>query len=250
MIAEQARAIEELAAANARLVERVAQLERMVSRNSGNSSMPPSSDELPGRTKPVGKPVKDSGRRRGKQRGAPGNWLAWVARPDEYVPHRPVGHCECGADLASATGMGIDRSHQEHDLPGIRVRVRQHDVYRVRCGCGREHAGSLPAGVSRAPASYGPNLRSLVVYLLVYQHVPVERCVGLIGDLTGGAGPSAGFAHGMLRRCASAVRPVITQIKNLISTAPVAGFDETTLRAGAGVSLQVCKPRMDQDRPM
>ena len=52
MIAEQARAIEELTAANARLVERVARLERMVSRNSGNSSMPPSSDELPGKTKP------------------------------------------------------------------------------------------------------------------------------------------------------------------------------------------------------
>jgi hypothetical protein len=156
VIAEQARKIEELAAANARLVERVAQLERMVSRNSGNSSMPPSSDGLPGRTKPAGKPVKDSGRGRGKQRGAPGSWLAWVVRPDEYVPHRPVGHCECGADLAGAAEVGIDRSHQEHDLPGIRVRVRQHDVYRVRCGCGREHAGSLPAGVSRAPASYGP----------------------------------------------------------------------------------------------
>jgi hypothetical protein len=72
-----------------------------------------------------------------------------------------------------------------------------------------------------------------VVYLLVYQHVPVERCVELIADLTGGTGPSAGFAHGMLSRCAGAVRPVLTQIKKLITRAPVAGFDETTLRAGA-----------------
>jgi transposase len=232
VIAEQARAIEELSAANARLAERVAQLERMASRNSGNSSMPPSSDELPGKTKPALKPVKGSGRARGKQQGAPGSWLAWVGSPDEWVAHRPGGHCGCGADLAGAVDGGIERSHQEHDLPEIGLRVRQHDVYRVRCRCGREHLGTLPAGVSPAPVSYGASLKSLVVYLLVYQHVPIERCGELISDLAGGAGPSSGFVHGMLTRCASAVRPVVTRIKELITRAPVVGFDETTLRAG------------------
>ena len=48
-IAAQARAIEELR----RKVER---LERLASRNSGNSGMPPSADDLPGRTPPRGKP--------------------------------------------------------------------------------------------------------------------------------------------------------------------------------------------------
>jgi len=65
--------------------------------------------------------------------------------------------------------------------------VRQHDVYRVRCACGREHVAALPDGVSAAPCGYGMSLCSLVVYLLVYQHLPVGRCVELIGDLTGGA---------------------------------------------------------------
>ena len=76
------------------------------------------------------------------------------------------------------------------------------------------------------------NLRSLVVYLLVYQHVPVGRCVELIGDLTGGTGPSSGFVHGVLARCAAAVRPTVTLIKTLITLAYVVGFDETTLRVG------------------
>jgi Family of unknown function (DUF6444) len=44
--------------ANAVLEERVRRLERLVSRNSGNSSMPPSSDDLPGRTKPGPKRVR------------------------------------------------------------------------------------------------------------------------------------------------------------------------------------------------
>ena len=76
------------------------------------------------------------------------------------------------------------------------------------------------------------NLRSLVVYLLVYQHIPVGRCVELIGDLTGGTGPSNGFVHSMLARCAAVVRPIITLIKKLITSASVVGFDETTLRVG------------------
>jgi transposase len=232
VITAQAKSIEELTAANARLVERVTALERVVGRNSGNSSMPPSSDDLPGRSKPQPRPVKGSGRKRGKQRGAAGSSLPWVAVPDERVAHRPHGGCGCGADLAEATEVGIERSHQTHDLPEIRITVRQHDVYRVRCACGREHVATLPDGVSSAPSSYGPNLGSLVVYLLVYQHVPVGRCVELIGDLTGSTGPSSGFVHSMLARCAAAVRPTVTLIKTLITLAYVVGFDETTLRVG------------------
>jgi Family of unknown function (DUF6444) len=52
VIAEQARAIEELSKANARLVGQVAALEPMIGQNSGDSSMPLSSDDLPGKAKP------------------------------------------------------------------------------------------------------------------------------------------------------------------------------------------------------
>jgi transposase len=223
---------ERLLEANAALEERVRRLERQVSRNSANSSMPPSTDGLPGRAEPAPKRTKKSGRGRGKQKGAPGSAMPWVAVPDETVPHRPNGRCSCGADLTRARDVAIERSHQVHDLPEVRIRVWQHDVYRVRCGCGIEHLGALPGEVSAAPSSYGPNLRSLVVYLLVYQHVPVQRCVQLIADLTGGAAPSDGFVHGMLSRCAKAVAGVVTAIKSLITLAHVVGFDETTLRCG------------------
>jgi len=228
----QAGLIEQLREANAALEERVRRLERQASRNSGNSSMPSSTDDVPGRTKPPPRGAKNSGRKRGKQKGAQGNALGWVAAPEETVPYRPQGCCGCGADLAAARDLGIERSHQVHDLPEVRITVWQHDVYRVRCGCGAEHVGLLPDEVSTAPSSYGPNLKSLVVYLLIYQHVPVQRCVQLIADLTGGTGPSDGFCHGMLTRCARAVAEVIAAIRTLITLAPVVGFDETTLRCG------------------
>jgi hypothetical protein len=173
--------------------------------------------------------------------------LAWVREPDEQIAHRPQGTCGCGADLSGAAEVGIERSHQVHDLPEIRIQVRQHDLYRVRCGCGREHVADRAEAVSAAPASYGPTICSLIVYLLIYQHVPVARCVELIADLTGGPGPSTGFAHGLLARCATAVRQTVTTIKSLITLAHVVGFDETTLRAGpAGAKRYVLSAVTDR----
>jgi hypothetical protein len=71
-----------------------------------------------------------------------------------------------------------------------------------------------------------------VVYLIVYQHVPVERCVRLIADLTGGRAPSVGFVHGMLIRCAAVLTEVVKLIKTAVTLAAVAGFDETVIRCG------------------
>ena len=72
----------------AELEVKVARLERLMSRNSGNSSMPPSSDDLPGKKPPERKPRRGGGKRKpGKQPGAPGAYLAWNDSPDKTVPH-------------------------------------------------------------------------------------------------------------------------------------------------------------------
>jgi transposase len=228
------REIAALRAENAEMARRLASLERAASRNSGNSSLPPSSDDVrPGRSAPRGRKRGGPARRcRGKQPGARGRWLGWVTGPDETVSHRPAGRCACGVSLAAAENVRIERSHQVHDLPEITVKVTQHDVWRVRCRCGREHVGRLPPGVPAARSSYGPVLKALVVYLIVYQHVPVERCVRLIADLSGGRAPSAGFVHGMLARCAAVLAEVVKLIKTAVTLAAVAGFDETVIRCG------------------
>jgi transposase len=90
VIAAQARVIEALAAENARLAGRVAdlaarveRLERLASRNSGNSSMPPSADDLPGKGPPGREARKSSGRKRGKQAGAAGT-AVWIGK---YLPN-------------------------------------------------------------------------------------------------------------------------------------------------------------------
>jgi transposase len=246
--------VQQQAVAIAALTERVAVLEaenadlrRRLGRNSGNSSMPPSADDaVPGRPSPARRSGGSRGGKRGKQRGAPGSGLAWSI-PDETIEHYPTGACGgCGADLATAADEGVAGSDQVHDVPLSTRTITQHDRHRVRCGCGVAHLAPRPAEVAATTGaagdrsvSYGPNLRALVVYLVVHQHVPIERAALLVADLTG-ATPSTGFIHAMLKRAASAVTDTVALIKTLITAAHVAGFDETTLRAGpAGTRMHV-----------
>jgi transposase len=233
-IAAQAQEVAMLRAQNTALVQRVAELERVISRNSGNSSMPPSTDALPGRRPPVeGRRGRDGGkpkRRRGKQRGAAGAGMSWAV-PEEIVDHFPVGACGCGADLARARDLGVARSYQQLEVPLTVARRVQHDLHEVRCGCGRVQGAQRPAGVADCAVSIGANLRALVVYLVVFQHVPIQRCQQLIADVTGAA-VSVGFVHSCLRKAAGAIAGVLALIKERITAAPVAGFDETTLRCG------------------
>jgi transposase len=230
VIAEQAEAIAELRSDIQALAGEVAALRRQRGRNSGNSSLPPSGDDQPGRVPPRRRAPGGSGRKRGKQKGAPGASMSW-AEPDEVFDHYPSGACACGADLAGAADLGVARSYQQLEIPEPAARRIQHDIHRARCGCGAERVAPRPPGVPDAAVSIGPNLRALAVYLVVFQHIPVERCQMLIADVTG-AQVSAGFIHSCLARAADVISDVVTLIRTLITAAHVAGFDETTLRAG------------------
>jgi transposase len=228
-LAVQAEQIAVLEAMVADLRERLETALRSMSRNSGNSSMPPSSDDQPGR-KPPRRERRAAARKRGKQPGSAGAFMAWEV-PDRTEDHFPEGACACGRDLAGAADLGVSRSFQQEEIPAASAERVQHDLHEVRCACGRAHAAPQPAGVPGSALSVGPRLRALAVYLVVFQHVPVERCRLLIADVTG-ALFSDGFIHSCLARAASLLKDVVALIRELITAAPVAGFDETTLRSG------------------
>lgn len=58
----------------------------------------------------------------------------------------------------------------------------------------------------------GPYLRAWVVYLLVFQHVPVARAVELVTDLVG-ARPSPGWVCQVLRQTADTLGEVEKTIR-------------------------------------
>jgi transposase len=226
----------ELKAQIAEQAEKIARLERLISRDSGNSSMPPSTDDLPGKM-PPGRRTGQGGMKRkpGKQPGAPGAFLAWNEHPDKTEDVFAEGICPCGADLAGARDLGVKYSHQVTDLPEARAVTIQHDRHEVECACGRTHVADVPPEAAGAPGTvtYGLNFQAWCVFLMVMHHVPVERCADILESMSG-TRPSDGWVHGLLERAARAVAAANTAIRALIILARVICGDETPLRAGPG----------------
>lgn len=156
---------------------------------------------------------------------------SWVDRPDDQQDRFPQGHCECGHDLAEAVDLGVVDRYQQHEIPQVTVKVTQYDQHQVRCGCGAVHTAARPEGARTGPVGYGPNLQAFCVYLMVVQHIPVQRCVQLLESMTG-ATPSVGFVHGMLTRAAGLLAEVDKRIRALITLAYAVCADETPLRVG------------------
>jgi len=237
LIGELRGALGEQADQIAALREQVARLERALNRNSGNSSMPPSSDDLPGKEQPRPKPGRGSGKRKpGKQPGAPGMFLAWQQDPDQTRDLFPRGSCACGTGLEQARDLGVVYSHQVSDLPEARAVVTQYDRHEAVCGCGARHvADAPPEAGDGAPGTvtYGPEFQAWAVFLMVMHHVPVERCADIIGSMSGNR-PSDGWVHGLLARAAKAVAAANEMIRALIVTARVICGDETPVRSGPG----------------
>jgi len=223
---------EQLTAEHTELAARLAKLEHLLSRNSGNSSMPPSNDDDPGRTPPQGKGRATPKRAKGKQKGAPGAWLAWSDAPDARTDRYPGGVCGCGQDLAGGRDLGVVDSFQQVELPDVRTSITQYDQHAVTCGCGRVHTAARPAGAGTGKVEYGPMLSAWAVYLMVVHHVPVHRTRQVLTALTG-AQPSVGFVHGLLARAARVLAAAHQRIRALITAVRVLVMDETPLRVGS-----------------
>src|SRR3954453_18073734 len=234
VVRRQAAQIAELMEANEALADRLARLEHLLSRNSGNSSNPASKDDDPGKPTPPDRQRGGGGpkRPRGKQRGAPGSHLAWTDDPDQRRARFPEGRCDCGDALDRARDLGVVDRYQQHEIPQVAVTVTQYDQHQVVCGCGRLHTAAWPDGARSGSVGYGPNLAAFAVYLMVVHFVPAHRVVALLESLTGTA-PSVGFVHGMIGRTAGLLTDVHQRIRALITLAYAVCCDETPLRVGA-----------------
>jgi uncharacterized coiled-coil protein SlyX len=234
-VAVQAAIIAELRAVNATqarviatLEARVAELECRLGKDSSNSSRPPSSDGLGKPTRAQRRGERAEGRRApGNQPSAPGAHLAQVAQPDEMIRHVPDRCGGCGAEPAERWWSG--------SRPG-------------RCSTCRRCAwpwpsiepsgGAAPAARSprrrspttpRAAACYGPGVRALCCYLLVHQHLPVDRAARLLDDVLG-VPVATGTLAAVLAEGAAGLEGFRQVVREQLAAAEVAHFDETGAR--------------------
>ena len=220
--------------------ELTAQVQALVlklGKDSSNSSKPPSSDG-PDRRPRGGSSRKATGRRPGKQPGAPGAALRLVDDPDERIDIPAPVACGCGTSLAEAAVVAV-RRRQVHDLPEIPAPVVTEYRADVKCcpECRAEAVGEFPAGVN-APAQYGPEITSRVADVVVGHHVPVYRSTILVMELLG-MQVSTGFAAGLRGRAATLIRGggFCAAVKKLLAAAPVVHADESFARAGGGTAF-------------
>lgn len=209
------------------LQAQVQTLQEQVAKDSHNSHKPPSSDGL---SKPKPKSLRPkSERSTGGQPGHPGHTLRMVEKPDRIVPHRVERCSDCGRSLAGQEPDRVER-RQVHDLPEPKLEVTEHQAEVKTCPCGCVNRAAFPPEAA-APVQYGPRVKSVAVYLGEYQLLPFNRLAEIMRDLFACETFSEGTLANFKADCSRRLEPVETAIRDLAAAEPVAGFDETGVRA-------------------
>ncbi|HEX8148489.1 MAG TPA: IS66 family transposase [Pyrinomonadaceae bacterium] len=208
------------------LRRRNTELEKPVTKDSHNSSRPPSTDTPWAKRRKSLRPP--SGRRVGGQPGHAGRTLRLTPKPHRVVTHRPARCRHCSGSLAGARGASVER-RQVVELVPARLRVTEHRAEVVRCSsCGRRTKGSFPSGITAA-VQYGPSILARALYLHDYQLLPYARTAEAMKELFGCA-ISPGTLATAVRRCAAGLVETEAKIKKGLRRSPVIHADETGLR--------------------
>jgi transposase len=213
---------------NFRLRGRLAELEALITRDSHNSSRPPSTDHPAlKRTQSLRRP---SGRSRGGQLGHPGATLLRRTKPSRVVLHRPAQCRHCAGPLALGHLIRSER-RQVIEIVPAKLRVTEHQAVVVRCmSCGFKTKGEFPQGV-RASVQYGSSVKARALYLMNYQLLPYARTREALGELFG-CWPSKRTLERIVAQCAGALVETELKIKRRLRRSAVIHADETGLRVG------------------
>ncbi len=210
---------------NAILMQRLSKYENP--KNSLNSSIPPSKDEdRPRRNKSL---RQKSGRKPGGQKGNKGNTLRMVEHPDIETQHIPEYCQNCGNNL-EGSAIELAGKRQVFDIPEIKPRITEHQVFRKTCSCGHTTVSDYPVEAN-APVSYGSNLESLIGYLSVRQYIPFKRMQEMFNDIFG-LPVSEGGIHYLLNKLVAKAQPAYELIKQKLTSrkSTAVGSDETGMK--------------------
>ncbi len=204
---------------------RIKELEDQVSKNSRNSSKPPSSDGL---KKPVPKSLrKKSGRKSGGQTGHTGTTLKMSSTPD-YTKIHNVTSCEnCKKDLTNVVASDYT-VRQVYDIPILEMKITEHLSEVKICSCGCTNSGVFPDYVSHY-VQYGPNIKTFLTYTQDYQLLPYQRCTEFVSDLFGHQ-LSEGTLFNVQQKAYDVLEDFELDLEVFLCAATLAGFDETGLR--------------------
>jgi transposase len=124
--------------------------------------------------------------------------------------------------------MGQTR-RQVVDIPSIKPEYTEHrSLHKVCPECGRVNTGIYPEGVN-APIQYGPNVKSTVSYMSVYQYLPYKRMTTFFKDMFS-LPLSEGSIENILEEMSQKSEVAYGAIRERITESEVVGSDETGCR--------------------
>jgi transposase len=222
--------IVQLAAAVAVLQARVEELERkiaLLTKDSSNSSKPPSSDGPAGKPKP--RPPKKSRKRgRGGQPGHKGkNRSLFPVEQVDVLRDVFPDVCERCHKPVEPHDRGKYFRYQMIDLPEIRPHVTEYRLRCVTCECGAQTWAQVP---SHARSGFGPRLGALAAYLTGVHRVP-RRGVADIVKTVFGINMCLGSVCNLHQEACNALAEPYSAIKEALPQQSVLNVDETGWRS-------------------
>jgi transposase len=220
--------IEELEKENKELRNLVDKANRKdVPKTSRNSDKPPSKDfHRPKRTK---ERKAKSKKKTGGQIGHDGAFLKMSDKPDYVKNFYPNKCTKCKVKLDKSAAV-LDCSKQEIDIPPLQPVVTQFNRFKINCECGKSNCAVLPSRL-KGKVQYGPRVRTLINYSLVYQLLPFARLQEML-FVCFGIKLSQGTIFNTMQRTAGKLKHKYEEIKNFIANSEVVGADETVIFVG------------------
>ena len=198
-------------------------------KNSGNSSTPPSKENMKAeairRTKTLRKPT---GRKPGGQQGHEGSTLKMTQAPDE-TEDIAANYCtKCGASLEGCERI-LDYVTQVVSIPDMKPVVKEIRHYITVCKlCGERIQSHAPRKRGSNAVVYDATVKSLVVYLSVVMFLPYGRIDNFFREVFGLEISQGSFVN-WINEAKKNAEPAIEKIKECIMKSAVVGFDESGL---------------------
>jgi transposase len=199
----------------------IASLKSQLKTDSHNSSKPPSSDGLKKKNINL---RRRSGKPSGGQSGHKGRTLSFEGIADKVVYHMPFETCGCGNEYLKTKETVV----HEIDLPVIRETVTTHKQVHYHCTqCGATYSGK---GIRGHNVQYGPNIKSMALYLKDYHFVPYQRLATFFKDCF-----ALSISQGTLSNFTAKAYETLGSFEQLVKVnllkSPVVHSDETGMRA-------------------
>jgi transposase len=205
---------------------RIKELEDQLSKNSRNSSKPPSQDpHRPSnpRTFFPNKTLKSGG-----QKGHTGQGGKLKDDPDKIVKYG-LEKCSCGHCLKEVEVEEVVRK-QVVDIPPIKACVTEYQMEVKTCPNCLKRQRACGEDEPRHEFEYGPGVKSLAVYFSTHHFIPQKRIKEILS--VWGIQLSTGTLNNFRKAASKAVAPFIAALREDLIASPALHFDETGMKVG------------------